>query len=80
MEGNNLTHNCIECNNYFSFKIKINNFFNCYKNCSYYYYFDNENNFQCTINLSCTKDYPKLKENKKECTKYNNKDIIINLT
>ena len=75
-EGNELIHNCIECNENFSLGIKKDNYFNCYENCNYYHYFDNENNFHCTLNLSCPKEYPILNENKMECIKYNIQDII----
>ena len=75
LEGNILNHNCLECNENFSFKMERNNFYNCYENCSYYYYFDIENNYHCTINLSCPDEYPKLLENKMECVEYNIEDI-----
>ena len=68
-EGNNLIHNCIECNENFSFGIEINKYFNCYENCNFYYYFDKENNFYCTMNANCPNEYPLLLENKKECIK-----------
>ena len=72
ISGNNITHNCIECNDNYPFEIKIknNNYVNCY-NCSYYYYFDDENNYHCTIDSSCPKEYPKLKKDNNECIKYN---------
>ena len=69
-EGNHTNHNCIKCLDDFSFVIKKNENINCYENCSYYYYFDNENNFHCTKNLSCPKEYPKLIENRLECIEY----------
>ena len=75
IEGNNLIHNCIECIDNFSFGIKNNEYFNCYENCSYYHYFDNENNFHCTLNSSCPKEYSYLIENTLECIKYNNNII-----
>ena len=74
--GNNLNHNCIECNENLPFIIIKNKNFNCYENCSYYYYFDEENNFHCTLNYSCPKEYPKLLENNTECFKYDNEDLI----
>ena len=70
--GNDKFHNCTKCNDNFTLGIKRNNYFNCYKNCSYYYYFDNENNFQCTNDSSCPIEYPKLIENTKECIKLDN--------
>ena len=63
----------------FSWK-KKNNYFNCYKPCTYYYYYiDNENKFICTLNSSCPEEYPKLIENKKQCIKNNIEDLINNL-
>ena len=43
----------------------FNNSLNCYKNCSYYYYFDNENNYNCTINSSCPDNYSLIYEKRK---------------
>ena len=74
--GDNKIHNCLECNENFPFKIEKNNYYNCFENCSYYYYFDNENNYHCTINSSCPKEYSQLLENKKECIKYDIEDVI----
>ena len=76
ISGNNLSHNCLECNDNFSYRIENNNYFNCYENCSYYYYFDKENNFHCTLNSSCPEEYPKLIENNNECIKYDIEDKI----
>ena len=67
IKGDNKIHNCLKCSNEFNFEIKINNYSNCYQKCSYYYYFDNEDNYHCTKNLSCPLDYPKFIEDKKEC-------------
>ena len=69
IEGNNITHNCLTCQSNYPFKIKINNYTNCYKNCNYYYYFDNEYNFHCTNNLSCPEKYSLLIEDERECIK-----------
>ena len=54
------------------------------KNCSYYHYFDGENNYHCTLNLSCLNEYPKLLPNKNECVKdninkYETSEIIYEL-
>ena len=75
MEGNNITHNCIECNNDYPVELKITNYSNCY-NCSYYYYFDDYNNFHCTIDNNCPNEYPILDE--LECKKRNEIKTIIN--
>ena len=66
-KGDNINHKCLECDANYSFAINLNNYFNCYKNCSYYHYFDNENNYYCTINLTCPKEYPLLIQDKNEC-------------
>ena len=43
---------------------------NCYKLCSYYYYYDeNENKYKCTKELECPLPYDKLIHGKKECVK-----------
>ena len=70
IKGDNITHNCLKCNENYSIEIKINNYSNCY--CQYYYY-DNETNYHCTDNYSCPDEYPILLQNKSECIKdYNN--------
>ena len=78
--GNNIYHNCLECNANNHFEIKFNNYSNCYDNCSYYYYFDKENNkYYCTLNSSCPNEYPKLNKDKFECVKYNIENILDDL-
>ena len=39
-EGNETENNCLECKNVFSFEIHLDEYKNCYKNCSYYHYFN----------------------------------------
>jgi hypothetical protein len=70
IKGNNINHNCLKCNNDYSFEIIINNYTNCNKNCIFYHYFDNENNFICTNNLSCPDEYSLLIKDKLECQKH----------
>ena len=81
IKGDIINHNCLKCNEEYSFEINKNNFKNCYKNCSYYHYFDKEGNHYCTLNLSCPNDYPILLKEKFECintryesTYYNNEE------
>ena len=70
IEGNSENHNCLICDKNFPFGIKMNNYYNCYNiNCSFYYYFDNEKNYQCTIENKCPNEYPKLLIDKSECMK-----------
>ena len=80
IKGNNDEHNCIKCNDNYSFEININKYSNCYKNCTYYHYFDDNNNYHCTNNFSCPNEYPKLIPNKMECIKNNKiKNLIENI-
>ena len=79
ISGNKMIHNCIECDVNYTFEIKINNNISCYKNCSYYHYFDDEYNYHCTKNLSCPNDYPKLIEDKIECRRNDIKYIMEEL-
>ena len=65
IKGNNTVHNCLECNNDYPIEFIVNNYYNCYENCSYYYYFDNYNNYHCTITNNCPEEYPVL--DNKEC-------------
>ena len=69
IKGNNMSHNCQECNNNYPIEFIINNYSNCYQNCSYYYYFDENNNYYCTDDSSCPEEYPIL--NGIECKKNN---------
>ena len=66
IKGDNEFHNCLKCNSEFKYQLNINNYINCYKNCSYYYYFANDN-YHCTNNLSCPSEYPQLIQNRNEC-------------
>ena len=69
IKGDNLFHNCLECNSDFKFEIINNNYSNCNETCSYYYYFDKEKlNFHCTKNFECPPEYPQLYDTK-ECKK-----------
>ena len=70
IKGDSSIHNCLECNSDYPLKMEKNNYFNCYKNCHYYYYFDSKNNFHCTNNWSCPDEYPNLLPFKKECVNY----------
>ena len=76
--GNKLYHNCIECNDNNIFYMNMSNYFNCYNNCTNYYYFDKiTNKTHCTNNLICPDDYHKLILNRSECVEDCNKDPIF---
>ena len=79
IKGNNITHNCKECNNDYPLKFRVNNYFNCYQpNCNHYHYFDYSNNYYyCTIDNTCPEEYPVL--DNKECKKINQiKNMVEN--
>ena len=40
---------------------------NCYKNCTYYHFFDKEYNYHCTNSSDCPDYFPKLISETKEC-------------
>ena len=69
--GDNNFHNCLRCNKYYLYKIKINKYYNCYEKCSNYYYLDNDINYYCTINSTCPNKYPILFSERKECVRNN---------
>ena len=75
IKGDYINHNCIECSYDYPFSYNKNPYFNCYENCDYYFYFDNEYNFHCTRNSSCPNNYPKLIQDTSECMEYNFEDI-----
>ena len=76
INGDNIAHNCLKCNDNYLYEIKMNNYSNCYIKCNYYHYFNN-NNYYCTINSSCPEKYSKLIEDKMECVKnFEIKNII----
>ena len=79
IQGNNITHNCIKCKANFSVEISYNNYINCYEENEYYHSFDSEMNIHSTIDLSCPEGYLRLKNNIKECIKYDIKDMILKI-
>ena len=69
LKGDNINNKCTSCNSNFSFGIKNynDNYFNCYERCDYYYYFDEIDNYRCTIDNSCPKEYQTIIRNNTEC-------------
>ena len=48
--------------------LKINNYYNCYKKCKYYFYFDNQDNkYYCTAESKCPNKYIKLIIDNNQC-------------
>ena len=60
--GDSNNNKCKEC---FSDYNLINN--NCYKQCQYYYYFNSENQYNCTENNICPNEFKILIEELKKC-------------
>jgi len=74
-KGNDIKHNCIECNSDFTFEIDYINYKNCYKKCYFYYFFDNEGIYHCTDDLTCPKEYHLF--NNTYCIKDDINNILI---
>ena len=55
-KGDHINHNCLQCNDNFTFEINKNNIKNCYQKCNHYYYFDNDYNYHCTNDFFCPKE------------------------
>ena len=60
---------CYSCNKNNSFGIISKSFYNCYPNCSSYYYFDNNDIYKCTKDDKCPDDYSKLIHGDRKCVK-----------
>ena len=73
-EGNKDNHNCIECISNYSFINDIDKENNCYISCDYYYYFDSNGNYSCTINNECPSFQSKLIKPKNKCIDNCSKD------
>ena len=71
INGDNINHKCTKCKKEFNFEKLYDKYKNCYEECEYlYYYFDNINNeYHCTTNDSCPKEYPKLIQDEYQCFK-----------
>ena len=65
--GNESNHQCISCQLEYDFINDFENNTNCYKICQYYYYFDSNYKYHCTLDNKCPDDYNKLIINKKKC-------------
>ena len=66
-KGDLLNHKCLECKSDFRFlndSLFVNN---CYINCSYYYYFNELNQYICTESFECSGKFNKLIIDKKQC-------------
>ena len=70
INGDYINHNCLKCDSQYIFELNKNNYYiNCYKKCNSYYYFDGDNNYHCTDDYICPKEYNKIIKEKKKCVK-----------
>ena len=74
--GDDSSHNCKICDSDFPYIIEYNEGnFNCYKNCTFYHYFDfDKNKYFCSVEEKCTGKYDKLILEKNECIDNCSKD------
>ena len=71
----NNTNECVNsCGERLEYKYEYDG--KCYENCSFYYYIDNSNNYYCTSDSSCPKEYPILIESEMKCMKFDYQNII----
>ena len=74
--GDDSNHNCKKCKSGFT---NLNNDNNCYLVCDYYFYIDEYNNYQCTLNEECPDNYNKLVLDNKQCIDECKRIININM-
>ena len=59
--GNNNIHNCLFCAVDYLYELNIDETINCYQNCDYYFYYNQNNNkHYCTPDYSCPTEFNKL--------------------
>ena len=70
--GNEYFHNCLICDSNYAFEItqNISGYItkNCYENCTYYYYFEN-NTYLCTKTNQCPPNFDFIIAGTKQCVK-----------
>ena len=65
--GNADNHKCDECKENYILINETNKENNCYKKCSFYYYFDSSSQYQCTETNKCPSEQNKLIDEKNKC-------------
>ena len=65
--GNKENNRCIQCNTNYIFIFDFENDNNCYEVCKYYYYFDLNKKYYCTIDKKCPNEFSKLIKEKNKC-------------
>ena len=74
--GNESDNKCIECKDDYEIKNDDENDKNCYKKCTYKYYYDSNNKYTCTTDDNCPTDLPKLISEKNRCIDECKKDNL----
>ena len=69
LSGVEVTHNCETCDANNSFPFKKHGHYNCYPNCTYYFYFkdNNEQKYTCTEDNKCPETYDLLVADLGQC-------------
>ena len=52
------------CDNNYKLNLSSGEYYNCYRKCDYYYYFDEDKNYKCSSENGCPDDYNYLIEEK----------------
>ena len=65
--GNETDNKCTECKSTHETKNDFEDDNNCYIKCSFNYYYDSDNKYQCTNDNSCPINYNKFIPDKKRC-------------
>ena len=74
--GNETNNNCDECKDDLIFITDITNN-NCYEKCQFFYYFNEINQYYCTLDNSCPETYKLIEEKRKCITECKNDDLYI---
>ena len=74
--GNYLSHECLTCDANNTFEFKKDGYKNCYPKCDFYFYFDENNNYNCTKSRKCPDGYnskiPEIGQCVKNCEENKN--------
>ena len=65
----NKYHNCLTCDVNNSFAISANGYYNCYPNCSHYFYFDKNDRYTCSDSPDCPPEYSLFVPDIGQCVK-----------
>ena len=81
--GNKTFHNCLSCDPNYNFAVDFEDDIsknvtkNCYRECKYNYYFNDENDYQCSATKNCPSPYIFLIVELGQCVKTCNNTIYI---